>query len=403
MPAMELDQRQTLIIAILVLFLGRWLNRRFAPLRNWNIPEPVTGGLVASLVFGVLYLAAGLQVAFTMGTRDMLLIVFFTTIGLSANVRMLASGGWILVVLTIVAAANNVIQSGVGVGLAELLGISPGVGLLAGSAALAGGHGTVIAWAPTIAQAFSVPNAAEIGAAAATFGLVAGGVLGGPLAHNLVSRYRLAPKAKAPLTVGSSFAEESRLKLDATGIFNSLLVIAIAIGLGGRLNELLAGWGLKLPAFVTALFAGIVLSNTIPHLFPKLHWPTGSPPLALVAEISLGLFLAMSLMSLQLWTLLDVAGPLLGILAAQIAVGWCLMRYVVFRIVGGDYDAAVTTAGMLGLSLGATPTAIAIMMAVTKMHGASPRSFIVVPLVGAFFIDIANAITLQAFVALVSG
>jgi ESS family glutamate:Na+ symporter len=400
---MELDQRQTLIVAILVLFLGRWLNRRFAPLRDWNIPEPVTGGLVASLAFGALYLVAGQQIAFTMDLRDTLLVAFFTTIGLSANVGMLSSGGVILLVLTIVAAANNVIQTGVGVGLAQLLGISPGVGILAGSAALAGGHGTVIAWAPTIAGKFSVPNAVEIGTAAATFGLVAGGVLGGPLAHNLINRYRLAPAGQAvPLTVGSTFAEEPRLKLDATGVFNALLVIAVAIGLGGRLNALVAGLGFKLPSFVTALFAGIVLSNTIPHLFPKLHWPTGSPPLALVAEISLGLFLAMSLMSLQLWTLLEVAGPLLAILAAQIAVSWCLMRYVVFRIVGGNYDAAVTSAGMLGLSLGATPTAIAIMMAVTKMHGASPRSFIVVPLVGAFFIDIANAVTLQTFVALLS-
>jgi glutamate:Na+ symporter, ESS family len=207
---------------------------------------------------------------------------------------------------------------------------------------------------------------------------------------------------EAPLTVGATFAEESRLKLDATGVLNTLLVIAVAVGLGGRLNSVLAGWGFKLPQFVTALFAGIVLSNTIPHVWPKLHWPTGSPPLALLAEVSLGLFLAMSLMSLDLGSLLDVAGPLLAILAAQIAACWCLMAWVVFRLVGRDYDAAVVAAGFLGLALGATPTAIAIMVAVTKAHGASPRSFIVVPLVGAFFVDIANAITLQAFVALLS-
>jgi ESS family glutamate:Na+ symporter len=168
------------------------------------------------------------------------------------------------------------------------------------------------------------------------------------------------------------------------------------------LNDLFAGWGFRLPQFVTALFAGIVLSNTIPRLVPKLHWPTGSPPLALIADVALGLFLAMSLMSLHLRSLLEVAGPLLAILGAQIVVCWCLMAFVVFRIIGRDYDAAVMAAGFLGLALGATPTAIAIMIAVTKSHGASPRSFIIVPLVGAFFIDIANAITLQTFVTLLA-
>jgi ESS family glutamate:Na+ symporter len=396
--AMELDQRQTLILAILVLSFGRWLNRRVAPLRDWNIPEPVTGGLVASLLLGAAFFAFRLKVTFTMDARDMLLIVFFTTIGLSSNVRMLAAGGWMLVMLTVVAAANNVMQNLVGVGVAWLLGAPPGVGLLAGSAALAGGHGTVIAWAPTIGGALGVANATEVGTAAATFGLIAGGVLGGPLAHRLITRHRLVATAGPALTVGSAYSEESRLKLDATGVLNAILVIAIAIGLGGRLNELLADWGLKLPQFVTALFAGIVLSNTVPHLLPKLHWPTGSPSLALVADIALGLFLSMSLMSLQLWTLLEMAGPLLAILAAQIAACWLLMGWLVFRLLGRSYDAAVASSGFFGLALGATPTAIATMTAVTKAHGASLRSFLVVPLVGAFFVDIANSVTLQAFV-----
>ncbi len=400
---MEFDQRQTLILAILVLFAGRWLNRRLRPLREWNIPEPVTGGLLASLAFGILYLALGVQASFTMDARDVLLIVFFTTIGLSANVRMLAAGGWMLVVLVIVAAGNNVLQNLVGIGVASLLGSPPGIGLLAGSAALAGGHGTVIAWAPTIGPALGVKGAMEIGTAAATFGLVAGGVLGGPLAHYLIARNRLEPAADAgAMTVGSTYADESGLKLDVPGVLNTMLVIAIAIDLGGLLNDAIAGAGFKLPPFVTALFAGIVLSNTVPLLLPKLAWPTGSPPLALAADLSLGLFLAMSLMSLQLWTLLGVAGPLLAILAAQIAACFALMAWIVFRLLGSTYDAAVMSSGFFGLALGATPTAIATMTAVTKRHGASPRAFIIVPLVGAFFVDIANSITLQAFVGFLS-
>jgi ESS family glutamate:Na+ symporter len=396
----ELNQRQTLILAILVLFVGRWLNRHLAPLREWNIPEPVTGGVLASVAFGVLYLVAGTQVSFTLDWRDGLLIVFFTTIGLSANVRMLIAGGAALAVLTITAVANLWIQDGVGIGVAHLLGANPATGLLAGSVGLSGGHGTAIAWAPTLKSLFDLPNALEIGTAAATFGLVAGGILGGPLGRFLIRRHRLEPTTAGQTSVGFAYAEEGKLKLDVDGMLHTLLVIAIAIGIGTQLNRLVAGWGFKLPEFVTALLAGIVLANVVPRLFPRLPWPTGTPPLAFVADLSLGLFLAMSLMSLQLWTLLEVAGPLLAILIVQTAVCWVLLAWVVFRLLGSTYDAAISTSGYFGLSLGATPTAIAVMTAITKAHGASPRSFIVVPLVGAFFVDIANAITIQTIIGL---
>jgi glutamate:Na+ symporter, ESS family len=399
---LELDQRATFILAILVLYLGRWLNRHVPPLRKWNIPEPFTGGVVASLVFGALYVTAGTQVSFTLEWRNGLLIVFFTTIGLSANVRLLAAGGTMLVVLTLAAVANLWIQNGVGIAVATLLGANPATGLVAGSIGLSGGHGTAIAWAPTLESTFNVAGALEIGTAAATFGLVAGGVLGGPLGRYLIRRHRLESGTAAHTSVGFTYAEEGRLKLDVDGMLQTLLVIAIAVGIGTELNRLVAGWGFKLPDFVTALFAGIVLANVVPRLFPRLPWPTGTPPLALVADLSLGLFLAMSLMSLQLWTLLDVAGPLLAILVAQVVVCWALMAWVLFRPLGSTYDAAVSTSGYFGLALGATPTAIAVMTAITKAHGASPRSFIVVPLVGAFFVDIANAITIQTIIGIMA-
>lgn len=394
----DFNQRQTLIVAILVLFLGRWLNRRFAALRRWNIPEPVTGGFMASLAFGAAYLAFRFKVSFELAGRDVLLIVFFTTIGLNASIRTLARGGLMLAVLTAFAVANNLIQDGVGVAVAHLLGAPPVTGVLAGSAALAGGHGTVIAWAPTLAERFGVGNAMEIGIAAATFGLIAGGTLGGPIGHYLIRRHGLHGSSTEPLSVGTAYAEEPQLKLDANGVLNTLLVIAIAMGLGIYLNDFIASFGLVLPQFVTALFSGIVLSNVVPSLFPRLRWPTGTPPLALVADIALGLTLAMSLMSLQLWTLLGAAGPLFAILAVQVLVACLLAVFVLFPLLGRTYDAAVASAGFFGLGLGATPTAIAIMTAVTKEHGASPRSLLVVPLVGAFFVDIANAMTIQAFV-----
>jgi ESS family glutamate:Na+ symporter len=398
-----LDNHHTLILAILVLFLGRWVNGRIHWLREYGIPEPVTGGLIASTALTLLIAAAGVDVKFDLSARDALLIVFFTTVGLSANLRLLAMGGVMLVVLTLVAVTNLVVQNGVGVGLASLMGYPPAVGLLAGSAALSGGHGTVLAWGPILSEKFGVQSASAMGAAAATFGLIAGGLLGGPLGHRLIARHRLSGKDAEELTVGVSYDQELKPKLDANGVLTTLLVIAIAIAVSDELNDLLALAGVTLPKFVTALFSGMVLSNTIPRLSPKLGWPTGSPPLALVADISLGLFLAMSLMTLNLASLGGVALPLFVILAMQVVVCWLLVSQVVFRLLGGTYDAAVTSSGYFGLAMGATPTAIAIMTATTKKYGASPRSFLVVPLVGAFFVDIANAVVLQSFVKVLGG
>ena len=395
---MLLDARHTLILAILVLFGGRWVNRRIPFLRDYSIPEPVTGGLIASLILTLIHVVAGVEIKFDLGARDTLLIAFFTTVGLSARVRLLAAGGAMLAILTVVAVVNLVIQDLVGVGLMAALGLPPVAGLLAGSAALSGGHGTVLAWAPIVARDFDMPSAAALGAAAATFGLIAGGVLGGPLGHRLIARYRLSGKSAEALSVGIPFAEEDQPKLDANGVLATVLVIAIAMALGGYLNAGLRAIGFTLPEFVTALFSGILLSNVVPSLLPKLPWPTGSPPLALIAELSLGLFLSMSLMTLNLTTLAAAALPLLVVLAAQTAVCWFLLSQVVFRLLGKSYDAAVATSGFFGLAMGATPTAVAIMTAITKAHGASPRSFLVVPLVGAFFVDIANAFVLQGFI-----
>ena len=395
---MTLDDHHTLILAILVLFLGRFVNKRIPWLREYGIPEPVTGGLIASLVISVLILVAGADVKFDLSARDTLLIVFFTTVGLSANLRLLAMGGVMLVVLTLVAVANLVIQNLIGVGLATLMGYPPAAGLVAGSAALSGGHGTVLAWGPIIGAQFGIPGASAMGAAAATCGLIVGGLLGGPLGHRLIARHRLSGKDAEELTVGVSYDQEAKPKLDANGVLTTLLVIAIAIAASDELGDLLAKVGFTLPKFVTALFSGMVLSNTVPRVAPKLGWPTGSPPLALIAEVSLGLFLAMSLMTLNLASLASTALPLFVILAAQTIACWLLVSHVVFRLLGGTYDAAVTSAGYFGLALGATPTAIAIMTATTKKFGASPRSFLVVPLVGAFFVDISNAIVLQTFV-----
>jgi glutamate:Na+ symporter, ESS family len=389
----ELDSRQTLIIAILVLYLGRYINNRVTLLRDYNIPEPVTGGLLASILFGLIYWFADVEVNFDMANRDMLLIVFFTTIGLSSRIDVLREGGRSLLILLFLAVGYLFLQNLVGVGISTLTGAPPVVGVLTGSVSLSGGHGTAIAWAPTFASDYGIPFAMEIGLACATFGLIFGGIIGGPIARFLVWKHKLSPESSGDLTVGFRYKEHEIIDVD--GILKVLLVISIAIGVGIHLNDLFENWGLQLPDFVTCLFAGIILTNSLPRYLPKYQWPTGTRSLALVSDVSLGLFLAMSLMSLQLWALADLAGPMMILLAVQVLMISCYSIFVVFRVLGADYDAAVICSGYSGLALGATPTAIANMTAVTKSLGPAPRAFVVVPLVGAFFIDLSNAMIIN--------
>ncbi len=395
---MELDGRQTLIIAILVLYLGRYVNKRLRLLRDYNIPEPVTGGLLASLLFGLVYWLGDTEVNFDMSNRDMLLIVFFTTIGLSSRVDVLREGGKALFVLLFLAVGYLFLQNLAGIAIASAVGAPPAVGLLTGSVSLSGGHGTAIAWAPTFGEEYGIPFAMEIGLACATFGLIFGGIIGGPIARFLVWRHKLSTDSGGELTVGFRYKEHEIIDVD--GILKVLLVIAVAIGLGVHLNDLFDYLGLRLPDFVTCLFAGIILTNSLPRFLPRYQWPTGTRSLALVSDLSLGLFLAMSLMSLQLWALADLAGSMVLLLAVQVAMITLYTVFVVFKVLGADYDAAVMCSGYSGLALGATPTAIANMTAVTKSLGPAPRAFVVVPLVGAFFIDLSNAVVINVLLGL---
>ncbi len=391
---LELNVRQTIILAILVLFLGRYRNQKIGFLREYNIPEPVCGGILASLVSAAVYFGAGTELVFDLGFRDTLLIVFFTTIGLSSRIETLLQGGVSLVILLVLAVAYLFLQNLTGIVAVSLTELPAAVGVIGGSVSLSGGHGTAIAWAPTFVQQYGVSNAMEIGLACATFGLILGGLVGGPIAKFLITRYRLSSTDELSPSVGIPYDQE-HVQIDLDNVLNTLLVIAIAIGLGLQLNELLSLTGVRLPQFVTCLFAGILMTNIVPLLWPRIRWPTGTPTLALFSDLSLSLFLAMSLMGLQLWTLLGLGGPLLLLLVAQVIVVVVFVVFVVFNAMGRTFDAAVISAGYVGLALGATPTAIANMTAVTKTFGASARAFIVVPLVGAFFIDIANALIIQ--------
>jgi len=241
----------------------------------------------------------------------------------------------------------------------------------------------------------------EVGIACATFGLILASLMGGPIAKFLIKRHNLTPNVGQTQDVGIPH-EESEKGIGSMDFLDAILAIHISVILGLFLNEGLKQLGLHLPLFVTCLFAGIVLTNLIPEKFPRLSgtkWPTRTPAMAVIADISLGTFLAMSLMSMQLWTLVDLAGPIFTILATQFVIAVLINIFVVFRVMGRDYDAAVVCAGFGGISLGSTPTAMANMSAVTKRYGPSNLAFIVVPLVCAFFIDLANALLIPYFLA----
>lgn len=397
---LEFDSRQTVILAILVLFLGRYLNKKIAFFRNFNIPEPVTGGVLASLIFSACYFVFDLKIDFSLDQRDALLVVFFTCVGLSSRFATLLKGGRALVILLIIAIVYLCIQNLTGISVASITGMPLQTGVLGGSVSLSGGHGTAIAWAPTFIDDYAINNAMEIGIACATFGLVLGGIAGGPIANYLIKRHNLSSQSTEDISIG--FSNEQQQKITVDTAYTVLLVLCIAIGIGLHLHQLLVYFGVKLPLFVPCLFGGILLTNTVPYLWKKVSWPTDTPTLALLSDFSLGLFLSMSLMSLQLWTLIDLALPILLLLTAQVVVVTLFTIFVVFRLLGKNYDAAIMSSGYAGLALGATPTAVANMTAVTKKYGASPQAFIVVPLIGAFFIDIANAVIIQTLLGWLS-
>lgn len=401
MNIVQFDTRQTIIVAILVLFLGKYLTRKSQFLRDYNIPDAVSGGVVASLFFGACYLLLSLQIEFSLQIRDALLIIFFTTIGLSSKLKTLLEGGKPLLILLGTALVYLVLQNSTGVAVASALGLDPAVGILAGSVSLSGGHGTAIAWAP-IFQDYGISNASEIGIANATFGLILGGVVGGPVAHYLITKYQLQAADEEESLKVSIKHRQKDVKIDYDTMLNSLLVLGLTIGFGLQISEVIQALGLNLPTFVACLFAGIILTNTMPLVFKRFPWPEGTSTLALISDLSLGLFLCMSLMSLQLWTLTEVAGPILVLVLVQFLLSTVYTIFVVFPIMGKDYNAAVIAAGYSGLSLGTTPTAIANMTAVTARFGAAPQAFVILPLVGAFFIDIANAFTIQTFLNFLS-
>jgi ESS family glutamate:Na+ symporter len=393
MTAIHVPGLLTFTIAILVFFAGAGLNRLIGPLRRWNIPEPVTGGLVAAAATLLAYVVLGVEISFTLDARDTLLLYFFTGIGLNARLDDLIAGGRPLLILLALTLVYLVLQNLIAAGSVAALGLPKGITAFVGSASLIGGHGTTIAWAPIITQRFGIANALEVGIATATLGLVVASLVGGPIAGFLIARYGLSGPSALDPVVGLPDDPDNKPidDLSHVTLLRTLLILNAVILIGYALEETIEETGVKLPLFVVCLLVGILATNIVPRLIPNVQWPTRTRALALISDLSLNIFLAMSLMSMQLWTLGGLGPALVVVLAVQTVAAVAYIVFVVFPAMGRNYQAAVISAGFTGVSLGATPTAIANMTAVTKLHGACAQAFIILPLVSAFFIDIANA------------
>jgi len=386
-----------LILAILVVFAGAFINRTFSFLKENSIPDAVTGGILVSIIVTLISGHYEVKFEFDMRLRDLLLLVFFSTIGLSAKFRALLEGGRALAVLLVIAVVFLFLQDLTGVLIAKAFGAHPAYGLFGGSISFAGGHGTAIAWGQEAEKAGLV-GAEALGLTFATFGLIVGGLIGGPIASRLIEKNNLKPSDASTQQTASKAQVTNYVSPTINQILFTLLVIAVSIEAGDLVNRFLFDSGVLLPGFLTAMVIAIVITNLSDFTPLTINKRTVS----VVGDLSLQIFLAMSLMTIQFVEIQGALFKLLLVLAAQVMLITLFAMWVVYRVMGRDYDAAVMASGVAGLGLGATPVAIGNMNALTQKYGPSPKAFLVIPLVGAFFIDIANALVLKLFLSLPS-
>lgn len=403
---LKVDMIQTVALAAAVLFLGYGVRRRVGVLDRFNIPAPVVGGFLFAVVSLVLRQSGVLALEFDSALQSPLMVAFFTTIGLGASLGLLKQGGPQVLVLAVLASLLAVLQNGIGVGIAKLLGVNPMLGLISGSITMTGGHGTGAAFGKLMEEQYGMTGAVTAAMAAATFGLVSGGLLGGPIGTRLMTRFGLRSTGGEPAPL-AAVAEHAALDAEidtepageAPTAFLLLQMLAVILGcmaLGGLLSTWL-GQFVTLPGYIGAMLVAALLRNVaeatrLVRIEQRVVDDLGT--------IALALFLTMALMSLKLWELLGLAGPMFAILVAQVALMALFAYFVTFRVMGRDYDAAVMAGGHCGFGLGATPNAVANMKSLVERYGPAPRAFLVLPMVGAFFIDFTNAVIITTFLNL---
>ena len=389
----QIDMYQTLAVSVLVLILGQFLKKRINFLEKFCIPAPVIGGLLFAVLTCVCYSLGIAEFTFDDTLREVCMVFFFTSVGFQANLKVLKSGGKSLFIFLGLVVVLIVSQNFLALGVSKLLHLDPLVGLCTGSIPMVGGHGTAGAFGPVL-EDFDVKGATTICTAAATFGLIAGSLIGGPIGKRLIDRKKLLDTAVAEddsILVEDEKKHERHTNMYAAAVFQ----LIIAVGIGTIISELLTKTGLTFPIYIGAMIAAAVIRN-IGEYSGKFDIYMGE--INNLGGICLSLFLGMAMITLKLWQLAELALPLIILLSAQLILMMLFTYFVVFNVMGRDYDAAVLSAGTCGFGMGATPNAMANMQAICDRYVPSVKAYLIIPLIGSLFADFLNSLVITFFI-----
>ncbi len=396
MQTIELNMYQAIAVAVLMLLLGRMMVSKIAFLRRYCIPAPVVGGLVFAIIHMILRSAGVLEFQLDTTLQSVFMTAFFCSVGYMAAFKELKKGGVGVIKFLIVSIVMCCIQDLVGGFGAKIFGLDPRLGLTMGSIPLVGGHGTAGSFGPFL-EDLGVANATTVAVAAATYGLISGCMIGGPIAVSKIKKYNLKSSGEVvPAAESKGTAEVDVDKntgaMDEADLMNAALYIVVAVGAGTIVSALI-GKVLTMPAYIGAMLVGAVIRNVQESRGVKM--PMGE--MGALGNICLSLFLGLAMINLKLWQLIDLALPMIVILLIQTVIMFLYASFVVFNVMGRDYDAATISSGFCGFGMGATPNAMANMQAVTNKYGPAPVAFMIVPLVGSLFIDFFNAAIITGF------
>lgn len=386
---------QTIAVAVVVLILGAFLKRKISFLEKFCIPAPVIGGLIFAIFTLICYSTGILEIDFDDTLKEVCMVFFFTSVGFQANLKVLKSGGKPLLIFLVLVIVLIITQNFTAIGLANLLGLDSLTGMTTGSIPMVGGHGTAGAFGPVL-EDFGISGATTVCTAAATFGLVAGSLMGGPIGNRLIKKHNLLDTIKNDddtLLVEEEEKHERHFSMYAPAVFQ----LIIAVGIGTIFSKLLSLTGMTFPIYIGAMIAAAIMRN-IGEYTGKITIHMGE--INDLGGICLSLFLGIAMITLKLWQLADLALPLIILLAGQVALMFLFSYIVVFNVMGRNYDAAVLVAGTCGFGMGATPNAMANMQAICEKYGPSVKAYLIIPIVGSLFADFLNSLTITFFINL---
>lgn len=390
-----LDMYQTVAVAVVVLMIGNFLKKKISFLQKFCIPSPVIGGLLFAIFTLILYATGIAVIDFDDTLKEVCMVLFFTSVGFQANLKVLKSGGKALIVFLVLVVALIIGQNFASIGLANVLGLDSLTGMTTGSIPMIGGHGTAGAFGPVL-EDFGVSGATTVCTAAATFGLIAGSLMGGPIGNRLIKKHNLLDTIKTEddsFLVEEEEKHERHFSMYAPAVFQ----LIIAVGIGTIVSELLSLTGMTFPIYIGAMIVAAIMRN-IGEYTGKITIHMGE--INDLGGICLSLFLGIAMITLKLWQLADLALPLVILLAGQTVLMFLFAYFVVYNIMGRDYDAAVIAAGTCGFGMGATPNAMANMQAICEKYAPSVKAYLIIPIVGSLFADFLNSLTITFFINL---